>query len=64
MIGFTLSEEQEAKANQFMEKQSSYCGAIGGQFEFRFCGTSVGMIVKVVDTKNGEELDLTEYDNW
>lgn len=41
-----------------------YVGAIGGQFVYSFCQTSLGVIVKVKDHVTGKELDLTDYDSF
>lgn len=63
MITFTLTEEQEAKLAEWKNKQKYPSAAIGGAFTYTFTptGLGVGIIVKCV---NGNEIDLTDYDNW
>ncbi len=41
-----------------------YPGTIGGEFTYSFTPTSLGLIKKVKEEITGEELDLTEYDEW
>ncbi len=35
-----------------------------GDYIYRFCPTAVGLIIKVKNTETGDEIDLTEYDDW
>ena len=39
-----------------------YSGAIGGDITYSFTPTSLGTCLKV--TSFGQELDITEYDQW
>lgn len=41
-----------------------YYGAIGGGYTFSFVVTSLGIVCKVREAITGEELDLTDYDEW
>lgn len=41
-----------------------YTGAIGGDLEFIFTPTSIGVIAVVKHVMTGEELDLTDYNLW
>jgi hypothetical protein len=61
---FTLSEEQNKKVQDFINKNTKYSGAIGGQFTWSFTPTSIGMIIKITDNLSGEVLDVTNYDEW
>lgn len=60
-----LSKEQTKKfynwQNSFKNKE--YLGMIGGHFGLEIIFTSVGDIIKGI-AWNGEEIDLTEYENW
>ena len=44
------------------EKYYPYHGAIGGGVEYVFIPTSLGVITLV--RYNGEELNLTDFENW
>ena len=41
-----------------------YTGAIGGQFEYVFVPTSIGVTAKVRDLVTDETLNITDYENW
>ena len=41
-----------------------YTGAVGGDLEYTFTPTSIGVIAVVKHIITGEELDLTEYNLW
>jgi hypothetical protein len=43
---------------------SPYYGAIGGGLTYEFTPTGIGVIVKVRESVTGEELDLTNYEEW
>lgn len=68
---FTLTEEQSKKAADWKEKHDKTCifadpnkqGAIGGRITYCFTGTSLGIIAKI-KCGCGEELDLTDYEEW
>jgi hypothetical protein len=62
MRQFTLTDEQQKKANAWMDERQKYSGAIGGQFSYVFTPTSIGMAVSITDGK--DKLDLTDYDLW
>lgn len=65
MITFTIDEEQAKKMKEFVDKyRSPNVGAIGGQFVYTFCPTTLGTVVKVRDDISGEELDVTDYWDW
>ncbi|WP_226035771.1 hypothetical protein [Aquibacillus saliphilus] len=61
---FGLDEKQSKKAEKWMEEKEAYVGAIGGQFTFRFTPTGLGTIAVICDDESGEELNLTDYDEW
>lgn len=44
-------------------RKTRYAGAIGGAYTYRFTPTSLGTVVKV-KCDCGEEIDVTDYDNW
>ncbi len=48
----------------FATEHDPYYGAIGGGISYTFTPTSLGTIVKVKEAITGEELDLTEYNDW
>jgi hypothetical protein len=41
-----------------------YYGAIGGGIQYIFNPTSIGVAVRVKYLPTGEEIDLTDYDEW
>jgi hypothetical protein len=41
-----------------------YYGAIGGAVQYIFIPTSIGVAVKAKFTPTGEEINLTDYDEW
>ena len=41
-----------------------YYGAIGGELNYSFTPTTIGLIVTVTNTLTNETIDLTEYDSW
>jgi hypothetical protein len=60
---FELSAEQERIANEWIDKRNREAhGPIGGRWSYRFCPTSIGVCVSLVDNASGDELDLTDYD--
>lgn len=61
---FALTDDQIVRFEAWRGKRKDNPGAIGGQFTFKFIPTSVGTIVKVVYCHTGEELDLTDYDEF
>jgi hypothetical protein len=48
----------------FSNEESPNYGSIGGGMKFSFIPTSIGTIVTVKESITGEEIDLTDYDNW
>ena len=64
---FKLDETQFEKYVAWQEKleeeNPKYYGAAGGGYSFIFTPTGLGDIVKV-RRDDGEELDLTDMDNW
>ena len=61
---FTLSEEQNKKVKDFIDKNKKYSGAIGGQFTWSFTPTSIGMVIQITDNISKEVLDVSNYDEW
>ena len=71
---FGLYVEQEEAIHKWMKEHDEarhikpgqkhrYSGAIGGAYTFEFTGTSLGTCVHV-RCSCGEEIDVTDYDNW
>lgn len=46
------------------EKDSSNLSTVGGRWTFSFTPTGVGTILVVKDNLLGDEIDLTNTDNW
>lgn len=65
MIEFTLTEKQTEDAVKWMNEHKTYAGAAGGQFEFRFTPTGLGVVASVHNKlKEDDFLDLTDVSNW
>ena len=63
---FIVTAAQEAKAEAWRKeitKMFPVTGPIGGHFTYCFTTTSIGIIVKLKHYK-GEEIDLTDYDEF
>lgn len=60
---FALDPEQIQVAALWAKKFKPSTAAIGGDFTFSFTPTGLGVVAKVRHYQ-GEELDLTDYDNW
>lgn len=41
-----------------------YYGAIGGGIEYIFVPTSIGTALRVKFMSSGQEINLTDYENW
>lgn len=54
---------KEKKLVDSIDPAEPYYGAIGGALTYSFTPTGIGMIVKVTHA-TGNELDLTDYDEW
>jgi hypothetical protein len=61
---FNLSEEQNEKVRDFIDKNRKYSGAIGGQFTWNFTPTSIGMVIQITDNLSKEVLDVSNYNEW
>lgn len=61
---FTLSEEQNKKVRDFIDKNNKYSGAIGGQFTWGFTPTTIGMTITITDNISKEVLDVSNYNEW
>lgn len=64
MKQFTLTQDQLEKFNNWAKEKPPSKAADGGQFEFRFFMTGLGIVVKVYDYVSGDALDLTDYSVW
>jgi hypothetical protein len=45
-------------------KGEAYYGVCGGGYSYVFTPNSLGMGISVSNTITGEEIDLTDYENW
>lgn len=64
---WSISPKQAEKAQTWMDEHRAdkkYAGAIGGRFTWRFTHTGVGVVVKVADALTGDELDVSDYEDW
>lgn len=61
-ISFNLSDEQVAKIDEWIRNRPGV--AIGGRFVYMFCNTTIGQAQRVRDDITGEELDVTNYNEW
>lgn len=62
---FTLDKEQLTKLNKWLkDRPPKYEGCSGGRYIYTFCPTSLGTVVKVKDSITGDEIDLSDYENW
>lgn len=59
----TTLENAEA-LKKFLKAKEKYAGAIGGQFEWAFTPTSLGLILVVRDVMSKEEINITDYASW
>jgi hypothetical protein len=65
METFTLSDKQLKKINRWVKKHPQLArGTIGGTFTYSFTPTSLGVVEKVKHNPSGDELDVTEYQDW
>ena len=67
-IGFIVPDEDEEKANEWLEKHRKICkvddvGAIGGKYTWSFIQTGLGLII-ILKCFCGEEINLTDYESW
>lgn len=66
---FEISGEELKKYKEWYEEHNKSCplyqnvGAIGGRLKYSFVPTGLGIVI-VVRCSCGEELDLTDYENW
>ncbi len=60
---FCLSDEQQKKYDDWHNDCDFDAGCIGGRITFEFTPTGLGTCLKI-KCLCGEEIDLTESDNW
>ena len=62
--GFPISENEEKKINEWIEKQmeknQNTGGAIGGRFSYKFIPTGVGTVGIVIDGITGETFTFSD----
>ena len=68
VLTFEITEKQHKKYQRWRKAKTKkegelYVGAIGGAYTFCFTATGIGEIV-TVKAADGDELDLTDYNNW
>ncbi len=64
-LEYEFAPSQEAKIIAWQSKlPSRFTGAMGGRFRYSLTPTDFGPIVKVKDQVTGEEIDVTEYEEW
>ena len=71
MKQFSLNEEEEKRAKEFISKHSKSCEVrnssgfpVGPLFSYTFTPTGIGTGVSIKCSQCGEELDLTDYKSW
>ena len=57
--GFSISKEEKAMINEFINQHKGYYGAIGGGFSYQFIPTSIGIIGTII-ASNGDKLVFRE----
>lgn len=66
-ITFTIPDSVLPKLHDFINAQQldkQELGAIGGAVTYYFTPTSIGVVIKVKNAINGQEIDLSEYETW
>ena len=62
---FRLNDNQLKILFDWQKKhQRRYLGACGAAYTFSFTPTTLGTVIVVKNNSNGEEIDLTEYEDW
>lgn len=66
MIKFSLTKEQEKKLNKWIKKGNRNVSraTTGERLRYCFMPTAIGTIVFVQDAVTGEEINLSDYENW
>jgi hypothetical protein len=60
-----LTKSQQKLFKEWKQKIGvKYVGAVGGQFGLKIIFTSIGEIIIGYDVLNGDEINLTEFDEW
>jgi hypothetical protein len=61
----SISVSQYEKLGRWDEKcNGKPTGASGGRFTYSFTPTSLRVVIKVKCNLCGDEIDLTEYEDW
>lgn len=64
MFEFALNAEQLEKLHEWKKGiKPAPLSAIGGSLTYVFTPTALGVSVKVLNW-DGDQVDLTDYDNW
>ena len=60
---FEIAKNELEKLSEWKHDCKIYTGAISGRITYCFTNTSLGQIIKV-KCACGEEIDLTDYNDW
>jgi len=60
---FHLTEEQTEQLSAWSKGRTGQ-GPVGGRITVSFTETAIGNVVKARDATTGDEIDLTEYENF
>ena len=68
MFSFTVSDKESKIANDWLMEHKKVCkvtdvGAIGGKYTWSFTQTGLGCIT-VLKCACGEEITVTDFENW
>ena len=55
---------KEFLVERFKSEGKVYVGVSGGNLTYLITPTSIGTVFNVSDSITGENIDLTDYDNW
>lgn len=64
MGSYETTKENAEALKKFLKDKEKYAGACGGQFEWAFTPTSLGLILVVRDVMSKEEINITDYASW
>jgi hypothetical protein len=61
-----LSENEAAKLEAWLKTKdhTKYAGCSGGRFTYCFTPTTLGIVYKVIDNLDKNEIDITDYKDW
>lgn len=59
-----VAAKQVAEGSDLALPGLPYYGTCGGAYTFSFTNTGIGLVIKVRNGLNGQELDLSDYETW